>query len=79
MQAGEIIIQSIDNEGSGGYDMVLTKLVSSSVNVPLLLPVRWYGSTFKRSHQRRRLLLRLLAYLYIRGKHNAILIILHWM
>jgi cyclase len=35
--AGEIIIQSIDNEGSmGGYDMVLTKLVSSSVNVPII-------------------------------------------
>lgn len=35
--AGEIIIQSIDHEGlMKGYDLTLTKLVSSSVNVPIV-------------------------------------------
>lgn len=35
--AGEIIIQSIDNEGvMKGYDLVLTKLVSKAVNVPIV-------------------------------------------
>jgi cyclase len=35
--AGEIIIQSIDNEGKmKGFDLVLTKLVSSAVNVPIV-------------------------------------------
>ena len=35
--AGEIIIQSIDNEGKmKGFDLILTKLVSSAVNVPIV-------------------------------------------
>lgn len=35
--AGEVIIQSIDNEGKmKGFDLILTKLVSSSVNVPIV-------------------------------------------
>jgi cyclase len=35
--AGEIIIQSIENEGKmKGYDLTLTKLVSSVVNVPIV-------------------------------------------
>jgi cyclase len=35
--AGEIIIQSIDHEGlMKGYDLTLTKLVSTSVNVPIV-------------------------------------------
>ena len=35
--AGEIIIQSIDNEGKmGGYDLQLTKMVSQAVKVPVV-------------------------------------------
>jgi len=35
--AGEIIIQSINNEGlMKGYDLELTKLVSTSINVPIV-------------------------------------------
>lgn len=35
--AGEIVITSVDNEGTGeGFDLDLTKLVSSAVNVPVI-------------------------------------------
>lgn len=36
--AGEILLNSIDNDGTyKGYDMALTKSISSSINIPLIL------------------------------------------
>jgi len=37
LDAGEIVISSVDQEGSGlGYDLELTEMVSTSVNIPVI-------------------------------------------
>jgi len=35
--AGEICVNSIDNDGThGGYDLAITKMITSAVNVPVI-------------------------------------------
>ena len=34
--AGEILLQSIDNDGKGSYDIELIKSVASNVNIPVI-------------------------------------------
>ena len=75
--AGEIIIQSIDNEGKmNGYDLTLTKLVSSAVNVPIVAS----GGAGKLEHFNEVIqkggasAVAAGSFFVYKGKHNAVLI-----
>jgi cyclase len=75
--AGEIIIQSIDNEGKmKGYDLVLTKLVSNAVNVPIVAS----GGAGSLEHLKEAIAIggasavTAGSFFVYKGKHNAVLI-----